>query len=185
VFSGRWTLVDQDLGEGTMIRGSRRMIAALVAAGLVELWIAFGATQPPPSGCESCTSSGTPAVVLWVLFAAVGWLIAFAYWRTRLLVAARGFRWRRPWRPLQADRQILWSDVADVEIDGRYNGRAASNWIIITLSEGTKLKMRREFSVGWWKIYELMDARWKALQTEAHNGLSDGRMSSVSQTRDG
>ena len=75
--------------------------------------------------------------------------------------------------------------MADVEIDGRYNGRAASNWIIITLSEGTKLKMRREFSVGWWRIYELMDARWKALQTEAHNGLSDERMSSVSQTRDG
>ncbi len=158
------------------------MIAALIAAGLIEVWIAYGATLVPPAGCEGCTSAGTPAVMLWILAAAVCWLVAFAYWRTELLIGTHGFRWRRPWRPLQSDLEFPWGEVAEVDIDGRYNGRAASNWIIITLSDGTKVKMRREFSVGWWEIYEMLAARRKAGQTAPLDRPSDGRMPLASES---
>jgi hypothetical protein len=169
MFSGRWTVADLILGESTVIRGSGRMIAAATIASVILLWFAWGALQPPPSGCSSCSDSGVPGFALWILLALFCWFVALAHWRTQLVIGDRGFRWEKPWRPLQTSREVSWSEVSACEVDGTFIVRNARNWLVVTLSNGGQFKIGRafsfrEFSASWWEICDLMEDRRKAFQ---------------------
>jgi len=182
MLSGRWTVVDPDLGDCTVIRGSGRMIAALAIASGVMLWFAWGGLQPPPSGCSSCSSSGLTGFALWLVSVLVCWFCALLYWRAQFVVGQHGFRWDKPLRPLQAAQEVRWNQVTkcDVDVDGRF--LTQGTWLVVTLSDGGHLSIGRKMSASWWEICDLMNERRDACRESRPEDRRAGRAEGQPET---
>jgi hypothetical protein len=133
-----------------------------------------------------------PGFALWILPALFCWFVALAHWRTQLVIGDRGFRWEKPWRPLQPPYEVSWSEVSRCEVDGTYTVWIARNWLVVTLSNGGQLKIgrafsarafsARAFSASWWEICDLIEDRRKAFQIahpEGHASLAGGQQAAV------
>lgn len=169
MFEARWTAADPNIGDCIVIRGSRVISVVSVAAVFVCLCLAYGTLQPPPGGCRSCASPAGPSLAFWAVAALVCGIVAFSTWRTRLAIGARGFRWDKPLRPLQAPLEVLWSQVDCCGVDASHASRSARYRLVVVLSDKSEVRiggefLARGFSTSWWDICDLMEDKRRANQ---------------------
>jgi hypothetical protein len=154
MFSGRLTFADPDLGNCTVYRGRPAISAVLAGVGLA-IFVLFG---------YASLSRGLPlssTVAILVMLPGLFAVLAMANWRTELYVGERGFRWEKPWRPLQVPLQVLWSEVASCDLGTQSDRRGTKAWLVVRLSDGEKIEVTQQFSATWWEIRDLMEERRK------------------------
>lgn len=161
MFSGRGTISDPDLGECTVIGGSRFAVALFSVLGCALLGAVGWSVAQAASGTADQSGWGSSQLALMLVLGAVSITCAVWYWRTDLTVGERGFRLVRPFQRVQ----LMWGQVSSCDLKyehtrreqlvvglrGRRDGEADA----IQFSSAT-------FSASGHAIWQLMSTRWKA-----------------------
>jgi hypothetical protein len=162
--SNRDRVLDPRLGEGVVLKGSRR---ATLALGVIALGIllCLGGIElaDPNAGYQN-----SPAF----LFLASGFgLVALSQSRWRLVIGAEGFRLEKALRPLLKDSEVSWSEVSGCEVASYHSPRLAFQYLSVELRNGRVLNIGLGLAQGltesWWDVCDLMEER-RAAYREAH-----------------
>jgi hypothetical protein len=155
IFSGRWTVEDEELGHCTVFRGSLPIAGVLAGIGLAML-VLFGSA----SWRNNYWNPG--GIFTLALLPSVFWALALQYWRTELLVGANGFRLERPWRPFQVPLKMAWSQVSGSVVGSQTDRRGTKAWLIVTRTGGEKITISQQYSATFWEICDAMETSRKA-----------------------
>ncbi len=155
IFSGRWTVEDEDLGHCTVFRGSLPIAGVLAGIGLAML-VLFGFASWRNNYWNP------DGLFILVLLPSLFWALALQYWRTELLVGANGFRLERPWRPFQVPLKMAWSQVSETEVGSQTDRRGTKAWLVVTRTGGEKITISQQYSATFWEIGAAMEDCRKA-----------------------
>ena len=151
IFSGRWTVEDEDLGHCTVFRGSLPISGVLAGVGLAML-VLFGFASWR-------NNYWSPAgLFTLILLPAVFWVLALSCWRTELLVGEKGFRLEKGWRPLQVPLKMAWTRVTKSELGGQTDRRGTKAWLVVSETDGRKTTISQQFTATFWEICDAMEA---------------------------
>jgi hypothetical protein len=167
LLSGRWTAVDPEYGECTVLGSSRLVMAATAGAALVCLLIVVQvavATALASSDRYATPSNVAAGAALELAF----WLGEWYMWQTRLLIGERGFSYVRPLRFVTPPVQGAWKSVLAITY---VPAPLAGGRLTISLRDSKRghdgtitLPSLLAFSAGGAEICELLNARLTAFR---------------------
>lgn len=142
--------MDPELGESSVVGGSRASYA-LAIMGVASLgYLAWGYLQPAQAG-----GTATVGQTIVIGLGGIGFCVGAVWtWRTQLVIGRRGFRYVRPFRRVQAS----WTGVGRVDV----LGERRSKKLIVPLLDGgrvTNFSPQNNFSTSLATIADLMNAR--------------------------
>jgi hypothetical protein len=167
--TGRWTALDPEYGECTVL-GSSRLVIAMCGGFALVLLPFVGQTAIATALGRSDTYATPSNIAAGVALELALWLGVWYLWQARLLIGERGFRYVRPFGLVNSPVQAAWNNVAAITYAP---APLAGGRLTISLRDrkhghgGTiSLPSLLAFSAGGKEVCELMNERLAASRGE-------------------